>query len=204
MSRELPSRPNLEYLRKQAKELLDAARHEHPEWQLADAQFALARGYGFASWPALKVHVESLAIDGAGRAPTPAGPSTTAKEDCPLAGSWRVNLEASRQHAAFPFQSASLEVRVAGPRVTMAQVVVDAEGKPSGGTITIDVDGQPRTLAEGGGKHQLVAHWNDARTLEVIDLLHGQEAGRGLYQVSPTGRTLTVTTAAQQLVFDRN
>jgi hypothetical protein len=58
MSRQLPPRSNLEYLKKQAKELLDEWQREDPSAQLADAQHALAREYGFASWPALKAGVE--------------------------------------------------------------------------------------------------------------------------------------------------
>jgi ankyrin repeat protein len=60
----LPDNPNLEWLRKQAKHRLDDLRHENPGAQLADAQLALAREYGFASWRALKAHVDSLTVDG--------------------------------------------------------------------------------------------------------------------------------------------
>jgi len=77
MSRQLPVRPNLEHLREQAKELLrsvqqgDTAALElfrslvsfsaPASLKLADAQHAIARDYGFATWPKLKEHVESLA-----------------------------------------------------------------------------------------------------------------------------------------------
>ncbi len=76
MSRTLPERANLEFLTKQAKDLLqdakagDAiARERLRVWgpagaperpKLADCQHALAREYGFASWPKLKAHVEVL------------------------------------------------------------------------------------------------------------------------------------------------
>ena len=56
-SPQLPVRPSLEQLKKQAKERLQAM----PGATLADAQFALAREYGFESWPKLKHHVESQA-----------------------------------------------------------------------------------------------------------------------------------------------
>jgi ankyrin repeat protein len=58
MSRELPQKPNLEHLKKQAKEL----RHGMPQGKLADAQHMLANEYGFASWAKLKSHVESLGL----------------------------------------------------------------------------------------------------------------------------------------------
>lgn len=49
MSRQLPPRRNLEYLNKQAKELLQELRLHDPSAQLSDAQHAVAREYGFAS-----------------------------------------------------------------------------------------------------------------------------------------------------------
>lgn len=77
MSRTLPERASLEFLTKQAKDLLKGAKSGDPvarawltEWgppgageqpTLADCQHALAREYGFPSWPKLRAHVESLA-----------------------------------------------------------------------------------------------------------------------------------------------
>ncbi len=76
MKKPLPSRPNLEQLKKQAKDLQklhDAGNAEalrriaenHPqtdkgEFSLADAQLVVAREYGFESWPKLKTHVEAV------------------------------------------------------------------------------------------------------------------------------------------------
>src|SRR5690349_15901827 len=54
--RPLPDRPNLRYLKDQAKDLLKAGTAA----SLADAQLQTARLYGFASWPKLKAHVESF------------------------------------------------------------------------------------------------------------------------------------------------
>src|SRR5271169_1957837 len=56
MSRQLPEKPNLEYLKKEAKELL----HTMRQGKLADAQHTLANEYGFATWATLKEHVEAL------------------------------------------------------------------------------------------------------------------------------------------------
>ena len=74
MKRELPSEPNLDQLKNQAKDLLKAhnagdpeaiqrVRENHPtataaKLRLSDAQLVIAREYGFASWPKLKKHVE--------------------------------------------------------------------------------------------------------------------------------------------------
>jgi ankyrin repeat protein len=58
MSRELPVKPSLEYLRKQAKQL----QRTTSQGKLADAQHALAREYGFADWAKLKSHVITLGL----------------------------------------------------------------------------------------------------------------------------------------------
>jgi hypothetical protein len=79
MSSDLPTRPNLEHLKKQARQLLRELQLREPGAQLADAQHALAREYGFASWPKLKAHVDALTSTGepaqppAGTPPPPAG-----------------------------------------------------------------------------------------------------------------------------------
>lgn len=54
--RPLPERPHLRHLKEQAKDLLKAGEAE----SLTDAQFRIARLYGFASWIKLKAHVDSL------------------------------------------------------------------------------------------------------------------------------------------------
>ena len=82
--RSLPPRPDLDHLKKQAKDLLKAHRSAEPEalvrfresvprlseaadtevlqakLSLRDAQLVIAREYGFKSWHELKRHVESL------------------------------------------------------------------------------------------------------------------------------------------------
>jgi ankyrin repeat protein len=75
--RTLPARPDLEQQRTLAKELLAAFRNgdgdavarvrdalpDKKSVALADAQFVLAREYGFASWRELKEHVERLTLE---------------------------------------------------------------------------------------------------------------------------------------------
>lgn len=77
-ARHLPSQPNLEQLRKQAKELLDGYRSQKSEavaevqqyelrpdpatFALNDAHRVLARAYGFQSWPKLKAFVDGANI----------------------------------------------------------------------------------------------------------------------------------------------
>jgi len=78
--RALPARPSLEFERKQAKRLVAQIRRGNPEaltrvhaklkgsadrkpkeFKLADAQFTIAREYGFTSWPRLVEYFETLA-----------------------------------------------------------------------------------------------------------------------------------------------
>lgn len=60
----LPTSPDLAWLRKQAKRRLRELRAANPLAKLADAQFDLARQYGFASWRALKAHIDALTVEG--------------------------------------------------------------------------------------------------------------------------------------------
>jgi ankyrin repeat protein len=53
---QLPPRPNLRHLKDQARDLHKSGQAK----SLADAQFQIARHYGFPSWPKLKAHVDSL------------------------------------------------------------------------------------------------------------------------------------------------
>ena len=57
---QLPERPNLRHLRDQARDLVRTGQAP----TLADAQFQIARQYGFASWPKLKQRVDSLEKEG--------------------------------------------------------------------------------------------------------------------------------------------
>src|SRR5262249_29143479 len=77
-TRRLPERPDLDQLKRQAKELLAAFATGEAEavaevnryyrdpdsaqFALHDAQLVLARGYGFDSWPKMKAYVEGVAI----------------------------------------------------------------------------------------------------------------------------------------------
>jgi predicted enzyme related to lactoylglutathione lyase len=58
--RPLPARPSIEQLRKQAKERLVDLRATNPSAKLADAQFVIAREYGFGSWPKLVDHMSTV------------------------------------------------------------------------------------------------------------------------------------------------
>ncbi|HLV80419.1 MAG TPA: ankyrin repeat domain-containing protein [Chthonomonadaceae bacterium] len=56
----LPPNPNLRHLKDQARDLLNAGQAQ----TLSEAQFQIARRYGFASWPKLKAYMDSLGLVG--------------------------------------------------------------------------------------------------------------------------------------------
>ncbi|WP_375411750.1 ankyrin repeat domain-containing protein [uncultured Bradyrhizobium sp.] len=60
MPQALPAIPNLDWLKKTARQRLVGLRAGRPEAKLHEAQLALARDYGFKSWRALKSHVERI------------------------------------------------------------------------------------------------------------------------------------------------
>ncbi|MGU3293662.1 ankyrin repeat domain-containing protein [Williamsia sp. M5A3_1d] len=57
----LPENPDLEQLRRRARELQRTRRHTDRDYALTSAQRDLAREYGFASWPRLVRHVRTVA-----------------------------------------------------------------------------------------------------------------------------------------------
>ena len=77
-ARTLPAHPDLDQLKRQAKELLDAYRNSNDTalaevnahyraanpstFALHDAQLVIARAYGFDSWAKLKAHVEGVTL----------------------------------------------------------------------------------------------------------------------------------------------
>ena len=134
MPRNLPPHPHLEHLKKQAKDLLQELKQQKPDAQLADAQFALAREYGFASWPKLKAYVEA-----------------ETETLSPFAGKWVANLLKSQRHPANQFQRATIEFTVAGNAVTIIDAVVDETGQEVAGKNTILVDGLERAAENGSG-----------------------------------------------------
>jgi ankyrin repeat protein len=73
MAKTLPDKPNLDWLKKAAKERLAILRAQDPSARLHQGQLEIARDYGFANWRALKAHVDSRSVDGQVIAATLAG-----------------------------------------------------------------------------------------------------------------------------------
>ena len=184
MSRNLPARPNLEYLKKEAKDLLVTLQARDPNAQLVDAQHALAREYGFDSWPKLKVHVETV----------------TAPAASPFTGRWIADVSRSKRHPLNLFQRATMVFTVRGNAVDVSNEVVEENGKVVRGRYTFQADGAEYPQTHG---ISLTAWWRDQRTLDTRATQNGKVVGRGSYNVSEDGRELTVTNDEQVIVLDR-
>jgi hypothetical protein len=189
MSRNLPPHPNLEHLKKQAKDLLPDLKQRNPNAKLADAQYALAREYGFASWPKLGAYVESLST------------TTELEKANPFVGKWIANLSKSKRHPSNPFRSATIEFAVDGDIVTIMDVVVDESGHEVSGKNTILIDGVEHSPNHG---YVLVARWNGPRIIETLAKKDNQVVGWGKYEVSDDGQSLIITGDKQMIVLDRS
>jgi hypothetical protein len=185
MSRNLPARPNLEYLKNEAKDRLDDLRLADPRAQLADAQYALAREYGFASWPALKTHVDSLVV----------------KVQNPIAGGWIANVAQSRRHPSNQFRSARIHFTVRGSTVEIIDEFVDESGKAVRGRNTVEADG----VEHAGPNGYAISATLGPRGLETVAKQGGEVIGGAAYVVSDDGRTLTIVdhSGDSLIVLDR-
>ena len=182
MSRTLPFRPNLEYLKKQAKALLRDRQAANADAQLADAQHQLAREYGFTSWPALHAHVEAQV-----------------SMVHPLAGTWNWIAEPSSAQAE-PFRRVTLHLQIEDDVVTIRDVMVDASGQELRNENVLRADGKEYAQPHGYG---VTARWVGTRALEAIGTKDGRVEGRVTYQVSDDGSTLTLLANERRLDLTR-
>ena len=192
MSRDLPARPNLDHLRKQAKTLLHTLQQQDPGSRLADAQHAIAREYGFPSWPRLKAHIERET----GNAPNP------------FVGQWTADLSRSKLHPLNNLRSASIAVDVEGAEVTLDYVMVDASGRTDRAVNTFVADGNEHPSENRYG-FVLRARWLGSRGLEAVLSRNGEFEGRVEYVVSQDSDTLTLSASwrggiEQVCVFERD
>jgi hypothetical protein len=175
MSRDLPPCPNLDHLKKQAKELLRTLKLQNPDARLAEAQYALAREYGFASWPRLKAHVESEA----------AAPN-------PFVGKWTADLSRSKLHPLNRLQAASVGFDIDGREVTIDYVMVDESGRTDRGVNTFVADGNEHPSRHRAG-YIMRARWLGSHSLEAVVSKSGEFEGRVEYAVSADRNTLTLS-----------
>jgi hypothetical protein len=204
-ARPLPDRPNLEHLKKQAKALHRRMQEENPGATLADAQHALAREYGAASWPKLRAHVDALlaATEQRQREAGTTVPATLVSS--PFAGQWVTDLSRSTKHPLQDFTVAHLHIEVAGDIVTLTDVIVDSSGREEQHVNTLEANGREHPVKYAG--YAVTARWRGSHVLEAVVKKDGRLEGQSTYEVSEDGQTLTIhgqtDTGSHRIVFNR-
>ena len=193
MSRPLPDRPNLEHLKKQAKLRLSQLRQDAPAAKLADAQLAVAREYGFLSWPQLRGFVESLPS----RRPAPQPQQVGSNS---LAGRWIAVLSLSIRHPLNEYRSATLNVSVDRDVVTIDDLVIDCDGRSERTRNVLHADGALRVLDR---DFAVKAQWETDRKLQVVVTRRDVLESVVTYEVSANRQALTVTAGQQRHTFER-
>lgn len=200
----LPDRPNLEHLKKQAKALHRRLQEQDPTCTLADAQHALAREYGVASWPKLKAHVESLLAATARREKQTAA-NRPAMLASPFAGRWVSDLSRSTRHPLQDFEVAHLHIEITGDIVQLTDVIVDRSGREEQHVNTLEANGQEHPLRYAG--YAVTARWRGSHALEAVVKKDGRREAQSVYEVSEDGQTLTIhgeaESGSQVIVFNR-
>ena len=203
MSRRLPSVPNLDHLKKQAKDVLRVSRPGRPQWRLADAQQALARGYGFATWAALKLHVESIRPEPATAASDRRDlkERTCSRSSHPIEGIWAACPDTSPAH---PTEIGTVVVEFAqtSEGLVLTQIGPGDAGCDVAMKVAIHVDGVDHPVPFGDNV-TLRASWIDAQTLETIARRDEQLAWRATYTVSDDGQSLVISSAERLVRFER-
>jgi hypothetical protein len=125
-------------------------------------------------------------------------------------GRWSANLLKSQPLPLNPFRIASLQISIAGNRAIFAFVSVDPRGETRRGEPAIIIDGRHHATNHGVG---YVAKWLRPLVLEITATKDRAATGCGLYEVSPNGKSLTVSYrmsspkgsrhTEHRLVFDR-
>jgi hypothetical protein len=213
MSQQLPAYPNLDHLKKQAKDVLRVFRRQKPRWKLADAQRAIARGYGFSNWPSLKTHVEKIRNEQQPTSPTsPDAPtsddSLVAKtspkdpvsnsENCsihPIVGAWIADRQPLNEDIVVEFQLSAEEIK-------LTQIATDTTGHGIAIRTTICADGLEHPVPFGDDV-RLKALWTTSLTLEATFTTSEQTVSRWSYEVSADGKSLVVSTEQERIVFRR-
>jgi hypothetical protein len=200
MSQQLPLHPNLDHLKKQAKDVLRVFRRQKPQWKLADAQHAVARGYGFVNWSSLKTHVEKVRHeqrDDSSVAKTSLGRSVSNGEDRaihpaihPIVGAW-----VSNEDVVVEFQLNEEEIK-------LTQVGTDTAGHEIAIRTTICADGQEHPAPFGEGV-RLKAFWTTSLRLDATLTTSDRTISRCSYEVSADGKSLVVSTAENRILFKR-
>lgn len=177
MPRRLPPFPSLEHLRKEAKQLRRELRLQRPDATLSQAQFAVAKRYGYVSWPRLKAHVAALQPD-----------ALTAR----LAGTWTADHETvGPPSATGQFRPAQMRFAVEREQVTITHVRVDGSGRQERGSYSIAADGREHPRGISGWV--AIARWIDHATFELAEMKNGDTGIAWRFRLSEDERSVAVS-----------
>jgi hypothetical protein len=120
-----------------------------------------------------------------------------------FAGRWIADVARSERHSANPFQSASLEITVAGNTLTIVDWLVLESGDSHQGNNLIQVDGLEHPMDTLG--NAVIATRLAPRAIDIVGVHAAGDGGRLRYEVSDDGRMLTVSDAdgSMRVVFNR-
>ena len=196
MSQRLPVRPNLDHLRRHAKIVLRVARADKRAWRLADAQRALARGFGYESWAELKRHVVSAHLAATASDMPKAAPvserADTGNHDNGFEGIWV--SEAERRTV--------LAIDKTGGAIVLTQITSDQHGRSIASTLVLNDDGEEHPLPYGEDLTVRV-RWPNARSLQTVVCRGPDTVAEGVYTLAPDGHTLDTRVGAQRHIFTR-
>ena len=128
----------------------------------------------------------------------------------PLNGTWLANIAKSTRHENHQFASASMSFTIISDEVRFSYEGVNASGKLEQSAQVLQADGQPHS-------HPLAPDVDVTSTLGPRGVTssaakNGATLGRGSYDVSEDGKTMTATVSGvdgsgkpfeQVIVFDR-
>jgi ankyrin repeat protein len=167
-TRAMRENPDIDQLRRQARELLDAYRAQSPDavleveayhrtatpdtFALHDAQFVLARAYGFESWPKLKAAVEGVTTTRLHEA--------VQKRDVGAVRALlarRPEIVDLLRGGPSGFEIRALHIAVMQRDVEMTRLLLEAGADTRGGIWPNRDATGPRTIAEERGYDEIVA-----------------------------------------------
>ena len=167
-TRVMRENPDIDQLRRQARELLEAYRAQSPDAVLEveachrtatpetvalhDAQFVLARSYGFESWPKLKAAVEGVTT---GRLHEAVKKGDLGAVRALLAR--RPEIVDLLREGPSGFEIRAIHIAVMARDVEMTRLLLEAGADTRGGIWPNRDATSPRTLAEERGYAEIVA-----------------------------------------------
>jgi hypothetical protein len=114
-------------------------------------------------------------------------------QSSPLIGTWKLNLDKSKNSPGPPPRSNTLNLTQDGQNIRDTNQGTDAQGNPTGGVLTINFDGQPHPSTGFPNFDAVALTRLDAYTFIFARLKAGKLVATGTDVVSQDGKTMTIT-----------